>query len=400
MTNGQLLKPSLSLGQIYGPDHVYCPRPSPRRSTWLPQDELVMANATGATLPVSGSMPLVCAPGVATASGLALMAEAGFAPPPRLIHYEDGEDHRRILRELAEEGNKLVVQYLHPPEETPYRDYWVRPELLSHINNKASLGELARESQVPERRVVSADALVELTEEALPLVLKAATDESSGGGLDVLVCREAADLASAPDFFEQADRVVVEEYLEFVRNLCLGFAVLPDGRVVYLGGAEQSSRADGRFEGNWLRRDLCVPQAAIEVAREAVAKAASLGYRGCAGIDVGVLESGDVRAFDLNFRLNNSTTILLLSDAIFERHPFTAARLEGWRCEAGFDAMLRIASSAMEQGGFLPLGSYDPRADGHHDELPNLRGLVWGDSPEEVEDRLTILDEGGLSRAE
>jgi hypothetical protein len=356
-----------------------------------------MANATGATLHVGGSMPLVCTRGVATPSGLALMAEAGFATPENLIHYRDGEDHRRVLRELAEQGNKLVVQYLHPPDETPYGDYWVRPELLSHINNKAMLGEFVRESEVPKRRVVPATSLGEMREDALPLVVKAATDESSGGGLDVLICREASDLAAAPEFFAKADQVVVEEYLHLVRNLCLGFAVLEDGGVLYLGGAEQASGADGRFEGNWVRRDLCVPQTAVEVAREAVSAAADLGYRGCVGIDVGLLETGEVRVFDLNFRLNNSTVILLLNDAIAERHPFTAARLNSWSCEAGFDAMLRIASRAMEHGGFLPLGSYDPREDGYTEAQPRLRGLVLGDSPEEVEARLEILQEKGLT---
>lgn len=391
------LRPRWSLSDIYGPEHVYCPRPSPRKSNWLPRDEVVMDNATGATLPVSGTMPLVCARGVATPSGLALMREAGFAPPPELHPCTGEAEHLRVLRDLAVGGRRLVMQYLHPAEDIPGEDYWVQPELLSYLNNKANLPELVPDWALPTRRLLATWRLPELQAEPMPFVLKAATDESSGGGLDVLICRDSPDLERAPGFFAAVDRVVVEGYLEIVRNLCLGFAVFPDGRTEYVGGAEQACSADGRFTGNWLLRDRPVPDAVVVAGRHAVEAAATLGYRGYAGIDVGVLESSQVRVFDLNFRMNNSSAILLLADSLWTHYPFAVARLAGWRCEKGFDVLVREAGKAMEKGDLLPLGTYDPRADGQ-EQPPFLRALLLGGSTEEVLEKERVLTERGLTR--
>jgi hypothetical protein len=356
-----------------------------------------MDNATGSTLPVSGTMPLVCARGVVTPCGLALMRDAGLAPPPELLPYTGETEYLLILRDLAARGRRLVVQYLHPAEDIPPGDSWVQPGLLSYLNNKANLPALVPASALPSRRLLATSRLPELRAEPRPFVLKAVTDESSGGGLDVLICRDSSDLERAPAFFAAVDRVVVEGYLQFARNLCLGFAVFPGGRAEYIGAAEQASRADGRFDGNWLLRDRPVPDAAVAAARHTVEAAAALGYRGYAGIDVGVLETGQVKVFDLNFRINNSSAILLLADSIVRHHPFTVARLAGWRCEKGFDIMVSEARKAMERGDLLPLGVYDPRADGR-DRPPLLRALLLAASTEEVSEKEQVLAARGLTR--
>ena len=63
----------------------------------------------------------------------------------------------------------------------------------------------------------------------LPIVLKAATDLSSGAGADVAICRTIDDLAAARERFAGCKRLVVESCQSILRNLCLHYAVMPDG---------------------------------------------------------------------------------------------------------------------------------------------------------------------------
>lgn len=391
------LLPDLTFHEIYGPDHVFCPRSSDRLGRWLPRSPTVIDHATGAMLPVAGELPVVCARGTITPSGEALLREAGLPRPSRCVPYRDAEEYLEVVRREGRAGRRLVVQYLHAPDEIPSEAYWVPPGLLSHLNNKATLAELVPPEAVARRRILSTERLETLRDEEPPFVLKAVTDESHGGGLDVILCRRPADLERAPGLFEGVDRIVVEEFLPLAANLCLGFVVFPDGDVRYIGTAEQVIREDGLFQGNWLRGDLQVPDRAVAMAMAATEAAADRGYRGCAGIDVGVLESGRIVVFDLNFRVNSSTAAVLLHSSVAEQHSFRVARLAGWKCERGFETMIREASRAMEAGHLLPLGTHDPTLHGH-DAPALLRGLLLAESREELPEKDALLAEGGLVR--
>lgn len=395
---GSAIRPTWWLDEVYGDDHVFCPRSSSRLTTWLPRDPTGVDNATGAILPVAGALPVVCARGTVTPSGTALLREAGVPVPANVLTYRDEADYLTVVREQGADGRRLVVQYIHLPEDIPPDMYWVPPTVLSRLNNKAWLDELVPEGALAERRVMPATRLDDLRRESFPFVVKAVTDESNGGGLDVVVCRAAEDLDRGIELFSGLDCVVVEEFVPMVANLCIGFIVLPDGRVEYTGAAEQATRDDGRFEGNWLRADLQVPPAAVDAGLAATRAAAERGYRGCAGVDVAVLESGHVVLFDLNFRVNNSSASILLQSSLSERYPFGVARLGGWKCAAGFETMLREAARAMEAGDLIPLGTHDPRLHDQNDAPARLRGLLLGECREEVLEKDRVLAERGLAR--
>ena len=245
------LKPIQSLSQIYGSDVIYSPRASSNACTWLSQDDFILDSMTGGQIPVAGDMPTLCAAGASTPEGLQLLRDAGFDLPRKVFRYSTVTDYVHKLKNLHNERRKIALLYVHPASELPPEACWVKPETLSFLNNKANLATLVSPCHVPARRMLMPSHLItELSPHRFPLVAKAATDESSGGGVDVAICRTSRDLKRAAVLFQSCTRVVIEKFLPIKRNLCLNYATTDEGMIYYLGCAEQVSDAQGKYQGN------------------------------------------------------------------------------------------------------------------------------------------------------
>lgn len=393
------LRPRLNLSQIYGPGLIFSPRASPNACTWLPSaSQVVSDNMTGGQFSVAGTMPVVCSAGVSTPEGLQLLRDAGFEAPPVLLRYFDASDYLRLLKKLCQKEKQLAFQYVHPASEFPSENYWVKPETLSFLNSKVNLATLVSHGHIPLRHVVARDRLDSgVSSSRFPLVVKAVTDEPTGGGCDVVICREPSDLPIAVTTFRSCVHVVVEEFLPIKLNLCLNYAATAGGVIDYLGCAEQVCDAQGKYKGNWIDPEIQAPPLAVEIGTKVVAAGVALRYYGCVGIDMGVLEDDRIVAFDLNFRVNGSTTPLLLAESVRAHLGKTIFRFRRMQGNSTYRNLLKSVYAAMKKGIFLPLATFDPEAGGYFEAPPRLNGLILGNTREEVEEHERELSTIGLS---
>ena len=382
------LLPSIDLERIYGPGIVLVGRASPNACRWLPDGPGASDMASGGRLTISGKTPTLCSAGVATPGGLRLLAEAGFFISGDLYRYGSVGDYLSQLRRIVDLDRTIVPIHNHPVSEIPSEKCWVSPDVIAFVNNKANLGRLVDEDNLPERRIIQAARIeADISPEDLPLVLKAATDEPTGGGCDVVICREKKDLRKATVLFACCSRVVAEKYFVMTRSFCLNYAVDAIGRVLYLGCAEQVCNTQGKYLGNWLGDDVTAPDEAVEIGKRIAEKAFRLGYHGHAGMDVGILETGQILVFDLNFRFNGSTPSLLLYDSVKRHYNQPVMRLRILQGKGSFDDLLKAAGKAVQRGIFLPLCIFDPGAAGFSGLWPVVRGLVMGKTRDDVFER-------------
>jgi hypothetical protein len=373
------LQPTLTMADIYGPGHVYAPRAHPKTTSWLRYAPAVFDALTGNQLCVAGDMPLVCSAGAVTPSALEFLAEAGLQPGTAAHTYRDELHAIEIAVQLAKCGRKVVVQHIYPDGVLNDGALWIAPRLLSYLNNKANLVELAPAANVANRRVTTRQAFLAETPQPLPIVLKVATDLSTGGGTDVAICRTLDDLASACERFATCERLVVESFQSILRNVCVHYVVMPDGTSQYLGFAEQDVDANGLYWGNWISLGSTLPGEVVEIGFSITKRAASLGYRGLLGIDIVEADAHWI-VLDLNFRVNGSTAAVLLAPAIHKVLGPRCLHLRRFVSDAGFAPMLAAARSAVRNGRFIPLGAFDPAVAGHDGQAPRLSGLVVAES--------------------
>jgi hypothetical protein len=391
-------RPALTLGEIYGPGHVLSGRLPPRAAEWLTPDLAARDALTGAQLAVLGDLSALVNRGAATPAGLELLRDAGFAIDAEALHLfdADGDDYLAKLGALARAGRRIVLNHVHPVDELDPRAYWVPRDLMSFLNDKGNLADVVPDRHaVPRREVVPPGALASCIDAAFPLpaVVKASSPWSSGGGFDVAICRTPDDVRRAALRFAGCARIVVEEHLCLVRNVCLNYAVRSEGRVVFIGAAEQVCDAEGRFDGSWLGGEP-LPAVLVDLGRRIVERGADLGWRGVAGLDAGIAADGRAVAFDLNFRLNASTAPLL----VFE--PGERASVARFRRFTGAGEaadVVRAARTALERGLLVPLAVHDPDAAGRPGARPRVAGLVAGASRDEVAERLAEMRSLGLT---
>lgn len=393
------MRPALTLRDVFGPESVFNPRASFSHYGWIPREASVLDALTGGILPAAGGCPIICSVGVATAAGLELLAAAGLPQAETLLTYASEAEYRQRIAAVIASGRPLVVQHVHRAREIPASSHLVPRRVLAFLNNKGNLGELVPSEAVPSRRLMAPKALLEPTVDPRwrPVAVKAVTDRTSGGGVAVVLARSPRDLVRAARKFAGCRQVVVEEFLHFQRTFCLNFVLAWDGRILYLGAGEQVVTRDGAYRGNWFGSGRQPPVEAIEFGHEIMRRAAGRGYRGFAGIDVGVLPGGRVKVFDLNFRLNGSTKALLFSRGVQEAFAGPSwSLLTGLQARGSFPHACDVAREAVGRGIFVPLATYDPSAVPGAVARPALSGLVLGWSRRGVLDNLKYLASRGL----
>jgi len=369
------------MAEVHGPGFVYAPRAHPKTCDWIIRDPALLDAITGNQIAVLGEMPMVCSAGAATPTGLELLAEAGLEVPASTHTYRDPQNAIEMAAHFAECGTKVVVQHIYPGGVLSDTALWIDARLLSYLNNKANLAELVPTTNLASRSIVSPGAFFGSADsQPLPVVLKVATGLSTGSGADVAICRTIDDLEATRLRFTGCERLIVESCQSILRNVCLNYAVMPDGTTRYLGFADQDSDANGRYRGNWILFGSSVPDGVIDVGMAIVMRGASLGYRGFAGIDI--IETDDARwlVLDLNFRVNGSTAAILLAPAIQHASGACCLHLRSFTCEAAFTNLIAATRSALRSGSLVPLGTFDPAVAGYIGQPSRLFALIVAES--------------------
>jgi len=388
------LRPLLTLSDVYGPGLIYNGYVHPQACRWLPSDPLVRDGVGAAQICIAGDMPTLCHRAAVLPETLALFRDAGAELRADIDTYHDHASYLDQVGKLSGLGWRFVHQFVQPAAEIARATGWVDGDLVSRLNNKCGLDKLVPPNHVPRRLLTPPE---DLRADSFPCVVKACSDQSSGGGVDVRVCHGPEDVAEARRYFRDCDRAVVEEWLDIAENLCLNYAILGLSDVRYLGVAEQIVDEQGGFHGNRIAVGTEASALARRVTEEIARSAAALGYRGIAGLDVAVLRDGQVRVLDLNFRLNASTRALLLREAIAARFGATLLHAASFKMAAPFATLLSVARAALERGELVPLSVFSAEAAGYPAGTENrLSGIVPGRDRDEIEERLGRLSRSGL----
>jgi hypothetical protein len=380
------ISPSITLADIYGPNTIYNSRASASAFKWIFRDLPMVEAFTGNQQTIMGEMPMICSSSVSTAEGRDLLQQAGLQVALHRYSYFSEEDFQKLLAQLISSPYTLVVQHVYPPSELPAHKYWIAPELLSFLNNKAHLTQLVPAEHTARRLVVETATITESALPPLPFpcVLKVVSDHSSGTGVGVVICSNADDFQAAKKHFHTCQQVVVEEFVTVKRNLCVQFAATQQGSIQYLGAAEQVTTEQGNYTGSWLDPHVQPTEHMIQAGQRIMEKAVALGYKGVAGFDIVLSFDERVIVLDLNFRVNGSTASILLQQGITQAYGVSTLRYTSWRWRGATAQRLARAQQFIQQGYFVPLSFYDAEASPYPEAISRLLGIVIGQSREEV----------------
>jgi hypothetical protein len=354
------LTPLVRIADVVGADKIYNPR-QPYETTGIsPDDDAACDSLTGAQyLVAAGPLRVVCHRDAASPAALELLAIAGHTVEAEPLVYACRDEYEALL-EAAGDG-EVVYQHAQPESGAHPETYAVERDVLLRVTNKGRLHELVAAEHLPARRVIPTGGLVgSVPPGELPVVVKAACDESLGGGDGVRICRSEADVAAAARDFRAAPEVVVEELVDVISNWCVNFAIVPEEPVRYLGASEQIVSSAGAYEGSRIGR--VPPGDVVAVGRSIAIAVREEGYRGIAGFDV--VETADRRtvALDLNCRLNACTTALLLRHDLAEWSGSETMVAGSWETGLDDSRLLDRVAELVDRRLLVPTGSFLPRA--------------------------------------
>ncbi len=339
---------------------------------------------TGPIMAIADATPAICSAGVASPCGLDLLARAGVPLSREIRTYRTTEDFHRLVGDVIGNGERLLCQHVHDEDDVPAEACLVAPELLRYLNNKANLPAIVGPEGAPRRRSIGAEDVAGLRVDE-SWVLKVCSEESSGGGFGVFVHRAGSPIAQ-PAFVRAGAELIVEEYLDLVQNWCVHFCVEAIGEPRLIGATEQLISATGAYGGSRVGGTV-LPAAAAALAQGAVERARELGFIGYCGIDTGLTSSGELRVFDLNFRINASTPPLLVLNAIAASRGSSWAgrgRWQTYRHDGSLPDLVDRLEAVYPDRALVPIASYDPAFTANGSGPSLVSALLVGDDEREL----------------
>ena len=363
--SGALL-PLATLDALHPPGCALAARTRAAAFAWVTGSVDSVDTVPALPLAVAGTLPLLAPAAATQPAARRLFAAAGLSLPGHAEPYRDEAEARAVMARWVAEGRRLAEIYPLPAGWVPEAAHLVPPALLARLNSKAHLAELVPAPLRPERVVLPRGALGAALE-VLPgaaVALKIATSIGNGAGTDVMLCRDQAERQAALDHLASETRpyeaLVVERLEDFADLWCAGFAVLDDA-VRWLGASRHRLNERGLQSGNVMGAGRELPPAGRAAVEALAAAAGQLGYRGLAGCDLGLTRDGRLLIFDLNFRLNASTAMLLLQPAAAARSGLPAAINLAVAAPLEADELARRLLPWVEDGRLVPTRVLDFR---------------------------------------
>jgi hypothetical protein len=345
---------------------------------------------TGPIMAIADETPVICSAGVASPCGLDLLGAAGVPLSREIRTYRSTQDFHRLVGDVIGNGERLLCQHVHDESEVPAEACMVAPSLLRYLNNKANLPAIVGTGGAPGRTPIAPEDVAALRADET-WVLKVCSDDSSGGGYGVYV-HQAGSAIVQPSFVRPGAELIVEEYLDLVENWCVHFCVEAIGAPRLLGATEQLISATGAYGGSRVGGTI-LPPAAVELCHAVAERARELGFMGYCGIDTGLTSSGDVKVFDLNFRINASTPPLLVLNAIAQTRGASwmgRGRWQTYRHDGPLPDLVKRLEAVYPDRALIPIASYDPAFTTNGPGPSLLSALLMGDDEQDLR-RLTQL---------
>lgn len=352
------------MATVYPPGTVLMPCGDPTALRLVSSEPSFPDAATGIYLAIAGGMPLICHRNAATPLIQDFFREAGIHPGSNIASYETREEAVAIAGDFVRRGWKLAYTYPLPPELASGRGLLVRMSLYHWLNDKANQNKLVDARYLPRHEMSPPESAPRLLD-YLPdraVFVKVCRKGVSGGGSDVYFCRRGSDRRAALEWIRtrgpSLTAVRVEQAMEIPVCWCVNVGV-SGSKARSIGAAIQLFSAPARQIGSRINIGDPPPREVIDIATSIADRARSLGYRGIAGIDIGVSGSGRPFVFDLNFRPAACTPQVLLHEAAVTRAG--ASMSQSWKgvVEGGLEPALERLRGISGRGAFVPARLYD-----------------------------------------
>ncbi len=324
---------------------------------------------------------------VLSPSGLSAMADAGLGIAANIEQYSDEIGYVSAVRRRVETGETAAFCYPNPSGILSDVSALVDIDLHRALNNKGMFSNHFDPSLMPKRRLLDCHSRQSIGTLSVPVVIKAATDETSSGGKDVLVCENVRHLKRAARRFAQVPSLIAEDYVKAKENWAAQCAVLPDGSVEVEGATEQITSRSGIYSGNFFETAHRVPEGVLAVSKAAASAGSKLGYRGLCGFDILVDEGGKAYLIDPNFRPTWSTPFLFQCQRQLLERGGLCARFVHCTMPRSLDAFLSCCRPGFDSGWLLPLATFDPRFGHAGGEDARILVMILGQDRQHIEDR-------------
>ncbi|MDX1717514.1 MAG: hypothetical protein R3287_11435 [Anderseniella sp.] len=377
-----------ALDQFYPADALFCARTTRDVMRWnvpditrLPEYRL---DATPAQLAgFAGTLPFIAHEAAVTPVALDFMLHCGLPGASDLHVYRTVQEAEDLALELMEKGLRLAYNFgTLPGLEARDDQHLVAPDLYATLNAKQSLDTLVPPENVAPRVVLEpgATALPDVEGIKPPVYVKLAGGHSTGGGAGVFHCSDDAALAGTLQQLSTqlaaGDALVVETDCKAVASWCAGVAILDD-RVEWLGASCQVFDAPARQIANEAG-GRTMPDRVKDISLQISSKAMAAGFRGIAGFDIGECEDGSFTAFDLNFRPNSSTGLLLAHDAVRQRTGLPLMYSFYLHHDGPVAALLDVVEADAAAGRVVPGSVFDAPTYGATLDDPATRSCLDG----------------------
>ena len=314
--------------RAFFPDHVaFAPRVDVSQLKFLGVPESAADTVSTTMMGVMNGRATVRHKGGATPDGLAMIARSGVDVSEHMRIFSTPEEAYRHARNLIRDGYKLAWPY--PPQKGKYPETvnYVAPRLWKKLNSKRNLPLIVPSEYMAHRSIISMETET-APEIATPCYIKSGGDMPTGMGYAVRYCETWDEVKAAWDFFKSFDgvgEIIVEEAVPVRACWCVSLSIDDEG-VRYLGAAEQLFSSPARQIGSMIDENDPFPIEGVKAALAVGENARTMGFRGPAGMDIGVADDGRIVVFDPNFRPQGSTQQTLFHPAAARRGGFRASR--------------------------------------------------------------------------
>ncbi len=379
--------PIKTLDQLYPAGSFFCARTTRAVMRWnvvdvdaLPEYRLDASPAQ--LLGFAGDMPFFAHEAACTPAALDFLDLCQLPRPLRLNTYRTVQEVAAGAMGVIRQGGKLVHNFGVLPELESSGGLLTPLHQYLQLNAKSHLPHLIDADYLPPREVCPVGQLGNLHQTCWtgPVFLKVAGEVSSGGGAAVRFCSQPADLEIAVEEFNRRlkpdDMIIIEKDCAPLRSWCAGVAI-HDNRVDWLGASVQLFYKPAVQSGNLLSPEgppAVIRNLALDIAR----KAGQSGYRGIAGFDIGEMETGKPVVFDLNFRPNSSTGLLLAGQAALHQTGLAIAQTFHLRHDGPLDAIFETVQKDAAAGRIIPGSMFDAETYKSTSSDPSTRSCLDG----------------------
>ena len=328
-----------------------------------------------------------------TAAILQTYERAGVHVDEDLHAYDTAAEADALAHRLIAMGYRLTAPYPTAEGRFPKGAMLVPNDLWRTLNDKTNLARIVPEGHVMARQIVALCDVPDLAAHG-PVWIKAAGGLATGWGFAVRFCPDAdARARAAADFAAMGGitHVIVEADADADHCWCASIVVRDDD-TLFAGFAEQEFASPGRQAGSVIDPDHPIPAAAQSLAVDVGNAARAMGFRGIAGLDIGLARDGRLIVFDPNFRFNSSSAQALLHGSASRRAALPASRSCQVESALPMATLIDRATQAIDAGWFVPTRLLDasllPAAAGQS----RVTGFVLGADLADTRDRAAKFD--------